>query len=331
MNKISVMRFAIWRLSSIGDIINTMPAVDALKKQFPDCEIAYIAKKQFAGLLQHKKNINKIIPFDTKKESLFSIFKRLKAFEPDYFIDLHKTYRSFIVKALLAFHLPKAKIMSINRRSLLKEFLVRRHFTQPECSGLMSARFLEPLTGLIPGISTAAVPVRIDRPANIAKQKSIGISPRSNWFTKDLSFNQLLEIINSIPLNYKVILFGSAKDVQFNSRLCSAAERSIQDLTNTTTLAELVTKIAECSLVLAPDSGIMHIAMALGVKTIAIFGPTCPKQFDFSQHHLIYTSEKCSPCHFYGEAKCHLGHHNCIKNIDISEITRAISAECGPA
>lgn len=306
-----------------------MPAVDALKKQFPGCEVAYIVKKQFAGILQHKKNIDIIIPFDTKNDALTTIFKRIREFKPDYFIDLHKTYRSFIAKTLLAFYLPKTKTLNVTRRSLLKEFLVRRHFAKPECSGLMSARFLEPLRGLIPEIMDAKRPVRLDKPANTVTQKIIGISPRSNWNTKDLYFNQLLEVINHIPLNYRVILLGSKKDAQFNSRLYSAAERPILDLTNTTTLEELVIKIAECSLVLAPDSGPMHIAMALGVKTIAIFGPTCPKQFDFSRHHLIYTNEKCSPCHFYGEAKCHLGHHNCMKKIDVSEISRIISAECG--
>src|SRR2546430_12033461 len=67
----------------------------------------------------------------------------------------------------------------------------------------------------------------------------------------------------------------------------------------------------------ANDSGPMHMARALGVPTLAIFGSTDPAMFDFAGHAMLFAGVECAPCSFFGRSRCPRGHFRCM--LDLSE------------
>ncbi|MEK6732555.1 MAG: glycosyltransferase family 9 protein, partial [Candidatus Omnitrophota bacterium] len=95
-----------------------------------------------------------------------------------------------------------------------------------------------------------------------------------------------------------------------------------------TNLNELFALIEKFSLLLTCDSASMHIASDLGVKVIAIFGPTDPAEYGprGDEDIVIRKNLRCSPCK---KAQCRLGTHECMETISAKEILYAIKKVLG--
>jgi heptosyltransferase-2 len=88
-------------------------------------------------------------------------------------------------------------------------------------------------------------------------------------------------------------------------------------------LAGLAACLAAAGLVVANDSGPLHVAAAVGTRTVGLYGPIDPKWSAPMGAHskVLYTNEVCSPCF---KAVCPLGHHACMKNISPEAVMRAL-------
>ena len=88
--KILVIRF-----SSIGDIVLTTPVLRCLQSKFPDAQIDYLTKKEFLPVIEENPHINQVY---TIKDQVKEIIGDLRKEHYDYIVDLHKNYRSALVK-----------------------------------------------------------------------------------------------------------------------------------------------------------------------------------------------------------------------------------------
>ena len=96
-----------------------------------------------------------------------------------------------------------------------------------------------------------------------------------------------------------------------------------QNLAAKTTIKELISQIANLDLFITGDSGPMHLAAALQVPTVAIFGPTeegVTSQWMNEKSIIVKKNLECQPCM---KRECPLKHHNCMKLIEASEVLRA--------
>jgi heptosyltransferase-2 len=95
-----------------------------------------------------------------------------------------------------------------------------------------------------------------------------------------------------------VLLFGSQGDRPSTEAVRSAAKTAIVDVAGRTNLGDAVALIARCDLFITNDSGLMHVAGALGVPTVAIFGSTNPKTtYPLGERTvLVRRPVDCSPC-----------------------------------
>jgi heptosyltransferase-2 len=95
-----------------------------------------------------------------------------------------------------------------------------------------------------------------------------------------------------------VILFGSAGDRASTEAVQAAAQVSFIDIAGRTTLIEAIAMIARCDLFVSNDSGLMHVAGALGVSTVAIFGSTNPVTTSPMGERtvIVRRAVDCSPC-----------------------------------
>ncbi len=89
------------------------------------------------------------------------------------------------------------------------------------------------------------------------------------------------------------------------------------------TLGGTAAIIAGAALYVGNDSGLTHVAAALGTPTVAVFGPTDPGQFDFAGHAVVFADVPCSACSFFGGDSCRLGHWECMRLIRPEDVVRA--------
>ena len=95
-----------------------------------------------------------------------------------------------------------------------------------------------------------------------------------------------------------VILFGTTAETPVSSAIASAMRQRPVDLTGATTIAELPAVLSRCQLFLGNDSGAMHVAAAVGLPVVAVFGPTDPRGTAPVTLRCTIVQEKpyCSPC-----------------------------------
>lgn len=119
-----------------------------------------------------------------------------------------------------------------------------------------------------------------------------------------------------------VVLLGSPRDRPVTAEIAAAAPRAI-DLAGRTRLEDAVDLIAGARVAVTNDSGLMHIAAAVGVPVVAIYGSTSPANTPplTARRELVTLALDCSPCH---RRECPLGHTDCMNRLAVERVLAAV-------
>jgi heptosyltransferase-2 len=127
---------------------------------------------------------------------------------------------------------------------------------------------------------------------------------------------------------YGVAVLGAPRDAAAGDAICSQASGAL-NLCGATRLADAIALLASSSGAVSNDSGLMHVAAALGRPTVGVYGSTDPRHTPPAAHYsaTLWLKLDCSPCF---QRTCPLGHLNCLRQIAPdavwSELTKQISA-----
>jgi ADP-heptose:LPS heptosyltransferase len=95
-------------------------------------------------------------------------------------------------------------------------------------------------------------------------------------------------------------------------------------------VGEALAIISMSALCIGGDTGLVHAARALGVPTVALFGPTDPGAHDFGpRQSAVSLRLSCSPCTSHGSRRCPLGHHRCMRDLDEQRVLSACETVLG--
>ena len=128
----------------------------------------------------------------------------------------------------------------------------------------------------------------------------------------------------ALEKGWQVWLFGSEKDVPVTGSINQMTKNRCLDLGGRTRLGEAIDLMSLCQTVVSNDSGLMHVAAALGRKVIAVYGSSDP-------HHtppmspeavVLWLGLDCSPCF---KRICPLGHLNCLKQLAPDRVLQEIA------
>jgi ADP-heptose:LPS heptosyltransferase len=162
----------------------------------------------------------------------------------------------------------------------------------------------------------------------VLRQVRIGVcpgaeyGPAKRWFPE-----RFAEVMTMIDAEYRCawVLFGAARDVPVAAAMEPLlAGLTVENLVGRTTMAELIDELRRCHLLLTNDTGTMHLAALLGVRTVSIFGSTEPLLTGpLGPDHLVIRHQvECSPCFL---RTCPID-FRCMKTIDAFEVAATVSA-----
>jgi len=119
-----------------------------------------------------------------------------------------------------------------------------------------------------------------------------------------------------------VVLLGSENDRPVTGEIARLAPGAI-DLGGATRLVDAVDLLAAARVAVSNDSGLMHIAAAVGTPVVAVYGSTSPENTPplTDRRELVWLRLDCSPCH---RRECPLGHMNCLKTLDVRLVEAAV-------
>lgn len=122
---------------------------------------------------------------------------------------------------------------------------------------------------------------------------------------------------------WDVWLFGSSNDAPVTRAINAAAGGVAHDLAGRTTLADAIDLMALTRAIVTNDSGLMHVAAALGRPLVAVFGSSDPTHTPplSPSAEVAYLKLACSPCF---ERECPLGHLRCLRDLDVARVQSAL-------
>jgi lipopolysaccharide heptosyltransferase II len=265
----------------IGDVVLSTIVIDNLKQYFPSATIDYLTEPFIKPALQYNPNINKVITMGKSEFSLKVAF-RIKKEKYDMILDLWSNPRS-------------AQITFFSRAKYRVGFAYRGRryaYNILATSGRGREHAAEHNLELLKAINVPVISKNIQYfvseeddkfgiefiENNFSKgKKVVGIIPAGGWESKRCDPVKWVEICKAISDKYRskfLILWGPGDENDSESIKNSIPELAV--LAPKTTLQQMSGLIKNCHLVLANDSGPMHISAALGVPTLGIFGPTSP-------------------------------------------------------
>ncbi|WP_419694368.1 lipopolysaccharide heptosyltransferase II [Mesorhizobium muleiense] len=120
---------------------------------------------------------------------------------------------------------------------------------------------------------------------------------------------------------FAVALFGSKNDAEVTAEIATLAP-DVVDLAGQTRLEDAIDLIAAARLAVSNDSGLMHVAAAVGTPIVAVYGSTSPHNTPplAEQRELVWLGLSCSPCH---RKICPLGHLNCLNTLEVAQVAAA--------
>jgi len=318
------------RLSSIGDIILMTPLLRNLRRHFPNARIDVVTKAVFADLVRHHPGINHLYEVVPEKGSadLSELGATLRDQHYDVVFDIHKNFRSF--------QLTRAAQAPIVLRH--KKFLVRRWlFVQFKWNLLrdmppIRQRYMLAAAPL--GVIDDGLPAEIywtdeeERRAEAILRAGgwdgltpiVALAPGAGFFTKRWPVEYFAEVAKEILHrgNFVVIL-GGPQDQILAEQIRNGLERNCVSLAGQTNLLVTAAILKKSRVLISNDTGLMHMAEAVGVPLIAIFGSTT-RELGFFPH--LKTSRvlenvnlQCRPCSHLGKSKCPKRHFLCMREI----------------
>jgi heptosyltransferase-2 len=329
------MKLLLIRFSSIGDIVLTTPVVRCLKKQVPHVQIHYLIKPQFKMVMEHNPYIDK---FHLLQQDWQTMVDGLKAEEFDYIIDLHHNLRTLRIKKALG-----VPHFSFNKLNIEKFIFVKLKWNVMPSLHIVD-RYLETVKSF--GVYNDGEGMDYFIPDEERVQLKdipashhlgfISIVIGASFYTKKLPVNKLQELCKKIA--HPVILLGAKEEAAEGEAIASVDPIKVYNACGKFTLNESADLVRQSKLVIAHDTGLMHIAAALKKQVIAIWGSTTPSfgmvpyygkaflqrnptPYDDVQVHKLW----CRPCTKIGRNKCPQGHFKCMKQIPIDDIVTKIS------
>ena len=327
---------AVVRLSSIGDIVMTEPVVAALRRAYPDAEIAFVVKSRYRELVDAHPDITRVHELrNSSVTGLGRLCSELRSHRYSTVVDLHHNLRSILLGACA-----RSSIVSTYRKREPGDAVRVRYRRQAfRASKRLVSRYLDSLKPLGVGaervrprlfVSDASVAGARGRLSEwgLGEQTFAAVAPAALWSTKRWPAERFARVASVLASErgLDILLVGSNADRGLCEDLLrgiDAGSRRVVNAAGTTGLGEFAGVLGAARVFVGNDSGPMHMAMARGTPTVAIFGPTDPGQFDFADDAVVYADLECSACSFYGTKTCRLGHWNCMDTIAAESVLAA--------
>ena len=332
------------RLDHLGDVLLTTPAIKSLKQRFPHARVTMVVKEWSFEAIKHNPHIDRIVIFNpfwtvpnqegTKAEGVAGISQLVRQLRRERFdlaVDFKGDFRNILIVYLsgakrrisypirgggflLTDSVPyEAEIHQIDKNLNLltplgihsEDSHMELHFTDEDM---------------------ARIEQIFDHDKIDLKRRTIalhygGASPYKRW-----DMEKFITLVRRQTENNStnILIFGGPYE-RNASQLREKPGKGIFTMPDMT-ICQMAAAFKRCDLLVCNDSGPMHIGLAVGTPTVAIFGPTFADRFgpkDLKGNRVIRSHLPCNPC-WHPDKPIRCRERNCLKSIEVDKVLAAI-------
>ena len=293
----------------LGDAVMATPAIENIISHFKNVEITLIGSSVSVEALKNHPRVIQTYLVDKRFSNFYKTLSDLDEF------DIFFSFRSSL------------------RAKLFKLFVTSKVKNQYSKDKYKAGHQVEKYNNFInDSLGMDSKPGRLivhsKGQKKINKNRVLGINPGAafgnakQWYPENFA-----KVALGLSTEYDIIIFGGPQDYDIAQDIeSSLIEMGVVNYLNLATklsVTQLISQIENLDLLVTCDSGPMHLAAALKIPTVAIFGPTKVKetsQWMNEKSIVVKKNFECQPCM---KKTCPLKHHNCMKLIDESDILDA--------
>lgn len=319
--------------SWIGDMVMAQSLFITLKRQYPDCEIDVLAPQWSLPILKRMPEVNEGISADVSHGE-FSFFKRrklglsLKHKQYTHAIIIPRSWKSALIpyfagvpvrtgyKGEMRYGLLN-DIRMLNKKILkqtVQRYVAHAYQNNPQLAPAI------PFPGLRVSQKNQAqiidsLGLNLEKPV-VCMMPGAEYGPAKQW-----PIDYYAELARAlVDKGYQVWILGSDKDKAIGDKITDS-NAVIFNLCGKTQLVDVVDLLSCAKSVVSNDSGLMHVAAAVGVELNVIYGSSTPEYtpplIDQKKKNIFYLGLVCSPCF---KRECPLGHLNCLNGISANKV-----------
>lgn len=313
-------RVLVVRFSSLGDVILTTPLLRAIRRRHPAADITFVVRARYADVLAGNPAVTSIVAVEPR-ERVTGLARRLASIEYDARLDLQDSVRSRRLRRALGGLWGVA-----HRRRAARLLLIwlgvdtygayvpmaERYFT---AAGALKVRPDGDPPEVFPSGEDEA------RAAELVPGDCVALAPGASWASKRWPARHWRTLADRlVARGLCVVAVGGAeeRDLLAGPSIVEACGLPLR-----TTAAIL----ARARVVVANDSGMLHLATAVRRPVIALLGPTVPA-FGYLPYgvpaEVLERPVACRPCSPSGSDHCPLGHHRCMIEIEPEAVAAAV-------
>lgn len=330
------------KLTMIGDTLLLYPSISAIRDKFPESSITMLCSEVNRNIVEEWNVINNIDIFDLNglirhplKLISFIVYLRKKKY--DLVIDFEQWFR---ITPLIAYFSNAPLTIGFETSGQFRHYLFTKSVIHSKQKHEMEC-FLDIVTAL--GISVKDRSLRLGVKSSNAEEiekllRQNGIKENDRFivihpgcgihgYHRMWQEEKYAAVADYIIEKYavKIVITGGKDDSAITKRVIGLMKNKAVDFSAKTNLKELFAVLQKSLFVICGNTGLLHMAAAIGKKTIAIHGPTDPNKWGpiGTGHIIIRENLSCSPCSYLGyEFNCN--EKKCTKLISTEAVTKAV-------
>lgn len=341
------MNILIVKLSAIGDVIHTLPALNAIRKQYPDARITWLIEEAARDIVAGHEALDRVLVSKRKRwlkdlqgpgrlraaKEAYAFIKGLRDTQYDLILDFQALLKSGLLIALAR---GKRKVgfgRGLEHMEYSYIFLNER-IPAVDMEHHALSRGLMLLNAI--GIPTSEVEYNIpisdtdcQKVDGLLRQcgienphRLVAINPVAKWTTKLWSDRNFAQLADSLTEQYacSVVFTGSPDDCAVIDGILWKMKGRAANFAGKTTLKMLAALYTKADMVISTDTGPMHLAAALETPTVALFGPTAPWRTGpyGAGHQIVRVELECAPCF---KRQCESA--DCMQQISVAQVLDA--------
>jgi heptosyltransferase-3 len=342
-----VRKVLLIQLGDIGDVVWTEPTIRAFRDTFPSVEISVMARGGFGELLVAHPDVRRLFNVATVKGGILAeiagqsaLVGKLRRERFDVVFDLRAGDRGAVMARLTGapcrVSLYYAQDIPFWRNSLFT------HIVDPPPLETLFLGAAEQTLRIVRefGADTAdraprlRVSEEVRRRVSVILQEAglegvgrwVSVNPFSRWSYKEWPHERWVPVLNGLWERHRLpaVLVGSPDERQKSALLASRLSGPAFNLAGQTTLAELAGVLSLAAFHAGVDSAAPHIAAAVGVPTITLYGPSDWRYWSppGERHLVVVPPDECAPCFLKGcEGK---GWSRCLEEMTVEQVTDAV-------